>query len=73
MEAYKHLKSFVLDGRVSLEGIHILAKCEFIEFNGTTWELTSLGRTIANKKGWKVRRWNSIATALFGPAIVNLD
>jgi hypothetical protein len=73
LEAYKHLRQFVLNGSSTIEGIHILSKCEFIEYNGTTWELTNLGHTIANKKGWKVSRWNCIATALFGQAMHSVD
>jgi len=73
LEAYKHLKSFAQENRVSQKGLHILVRVEFIEHNGTTWELTALGRTIVNKKGWRVSRWNSVAVALFGPAIHTFD
>ena len=64
--AYRHLETFVKTGRVSPEGLGILYHTSFIAWNGQTWVLTTLGRTVSARHGWKASFWVDLAMTLFG-------
>ena len=66
MIAYQHLETFVRTGRVSHDGLMTLKRVQFIVWSNETWVLTTLGRTIAARHGWKASFWVDVAMTLFG-------